>query len=163
MSQFDDRVPQVLVGDFNAYFDWGWPMDWLTGALPEALWMSDVNGCAPIFRSYQTQPRMQHARFAFRDVWEVVRENTPLPTPPISVEPGSPTAASHFGLTFPTYSDSRTTDSCRADRILISGNAASQNLAVCDVTLFGDETFLDNDLLMHPSDHRGTPPSPSLS
>jgi hypothetical protein len=40
---FAAEIPQIVVGDLNTYYDFEWPMMYLTGVLPVATIKSDGN------------------------------------------------------------------------------------------------------------------------
>jgi len=109
----------VLVGDFNAYFDFEWAMDFLTQRSPEFV-LSPQNPCSRFFYEYSWP-----SNFApWRDPWQSLHANEP-------------------GHTFPNFQGSRILDASRADRVLFrhhsSENPAdlSTSLIECSSGVFG--------------------------
>jgi len=111
--------PQILMGDFNIYRDFEWPMDYLTALDSDSFnlihsGVEDISrkqkdntkstkvGCSPHWRRQMTSPsdgrKARHAG-GFHDVWENV-------------------GTSSEGWTFPNLK-SATNDPARCDRILV--------------------------------------------
>eukprot|EP00047_Mylnosiga_fluctuans_P010537 m.16781 g.16781 ORF g.16781 m.16781 type:complete len:380 (+) comp3176_c0_seq1:41-1180(+) len=91
--------PIVLMGDFNTYFDFEWPMDLLTAALPPSLAVHALCPCAPVFAALPPDARQHWPPLT--DAWEAVGEGP-------------------YGTTFTGFPEN-TEDPCRPDRILTRG------------------------------------------
>ncbi|GAB5361189.1 hypothetical protein AAMO2058_000692200 [Amorphochlora amoebiformis] len=121
LDTFDPNKIQILVGDFNTYFDFEWPMDLAVRPINKFT-HHRYNPCHNAAKSLQLSKTPK-----FRDAWEDV-------FPDMSRFPGS---------TFPNFQDQRAAhlDPCRPDRILIRNNNHAKNLITCDTYLFGQEMF----------------------
>ncbi len=72
MQSFPREIPQILVGDMNTYFDFEWPVDFLTKGFTPFM-LSKHNPCSSVL-NLEKERMGQQAHFdeVFTDVWEEV-------------------------------------------------------------------------------------------
>ena len=180
--------PQIVVGDFNAYHDFQWPMDWLLrpDPVPDILLSDQATPCGAVFRAPRARAlREKNQRDGhdggsitarggaataveapFRDVFpSLYPPSTHVRLKNLQADPDNP------GYTFPVFGDARIMDRSRVDRILIKSSPAGATWAIeeCGVGLFGHEPIhprpagAPGGRPIFPSDHLGvlawfTPP-----
>jgi endonuclease/exonuclease/phosphatase family metal-dependent hydrolase len=123
---------QIVLGDFNAYIDWEWPLDWLVEPRDSAWLRSPVHPC---HRQFQVAAGQVNNRTSerFVDAWPHLM--------PSSV----------VGNTFTNFEDARKEDCSRPDRVLSRGALEPRH-----IYLFGDQAIgKRNGQSIYPSDHRG--------
>lgn len=137
-SEADGNHLTILLGDFNAYFDFEWPVDWLTGRLPSGSaalknllrpCSDDLNvpGAAKGGSAAGTRSRV------FEDAFEVLHPPEKLPLKGmIDREDGALVA---HGFTYGTQTMGH--DWSRPDRILWSSGGVPLFGAPCEVGNFG--------------------------
>ncbi|KJE88496.1 hypothetical protein CAOG_00146 [Capsaspora owczarzaki ATCC 30864] len=140
------RASQILLGDFNVYFDFEWSIDPLTARSRDAkdFLASPLNPCAA---AYSQQFPFHLPEHSFIDAWLSFvaqldrRESRDNP-----------------GITYPAMHNIATADSCRPDRILLR----SDTLHVHHARRFGFLPFDDDGTELPPgrsgffaSDHLG--------
>jgi len=141
LNTFPKDIPKIVVGDMNTYFDFEWPVEFLTQGFSSLL----LNRLNPCFQSVRAEFLLHGAEnySTLVDIWE---ENYPVHNSDPSTRWWAVWTAD--GNTYPNYGDN---DPSRPDRIYY----AADNLKSCKVIKFGGETFTVNGKLTFPSDHMG--------
>jgi endonuclease/exonuclease/phosphatase family metal-dependent hydrolase len=120
-------IPVILMGDFNTYFDYEWPMDILTNPLP--LHQHLLSPCdsviATMNNNQASEPALKDGNTLamMNDVWNMVYADM----------------VSFPGYTFPTYNDHRLQEQCRPDRILMKHH---DDLIPCDIATFATTPYV---------------------
>ena len=128
----------ILLGDFNAYFDFEWPVDWLTGRLPSgsAALTDLLRPCSDDLKApgaAKGGPAVETQSHVFEDVFEVLHPPEKLPLKGmIDREDGALVA---HGFTYGTQTTGH--DWSRPDRILWNSGGTPLIGAPCEVGNFG--------------------------
>jgi len=134
-NSFDPGIPQILLGDMNTYFDFEWPLDFLTGQGLQFV-KHKMNPCSLYWKeiSFSSLGMERWNPVYFSDAWEqFINTHTKLLL---------------SGNTFTTFDDQ---DPSRPDRILVR----SEFLLVTKVSIFGNNFIVTSNATTNPSDHRG--------
>ena len=139
-----DRL-QILLGDFNTYLDWEYPMDFLTvnhGDGHNKLLMQFLESKCEAFSQMRNRTHINGQYPPFIDVWKEIYGKD------IDVM-----------KTFTNFEDERIEDPTVADRILYRNGISGDSWNVCDVWIAGDQPFSikvgEKEVeQVFPSDHR---------
>eukprot|EP01112_Ceratiomyxa_fruticulosa_P002165 TRINITY_DN12285_c0_g1_i1.p1 TRINITY_DN12285_c0_g1~~TRINITY_DN12285_c0_g1_i1.p1 ORF type:complete len:448 (-),score=68.84 TRINITY_DN12285_c0_g1_i1:225-1568(-) len=151
LNTFDKDIPQVLLGDMNTYFDFEWPMDFLTSGFT-AFQKSTFNPCYNAFKPHFEDQAILNSK-PFDDVWEMFYpQNT---NPKIAGNNMKDRwwgeAPANPGYTFPiSENKDAIQDASRPDRILIRNKIMATSVA-----LFGADPISLGSSSFYASDHRG--------
>eukprot|EP00732_Lithocolla_globosa_P003439 Lithocolla_globosa_v1_NODE_2776_length_1872_cov_5.470556.p1 type:complete len:476 gc:universal NODE_2776_length_1872_cov_5.470556:250-1677(+) len=147
LNAFKDNITQVLLGDFNVYFDFEYPIDYLTHSSP-IFELLQLNPCSSFFKDFETNYLEQSSdeRGSISHTENLYGPKGPLLDTWSKLNPNSP------GHTFSNYRDHRLEDPTRADRILAR---PADIIQVESSQLFGNSPIPDEEPVMYPSDHRG--------
>jgi len=108
------RVPQILLGDFNTYIDYEYPIELFTGRVNPL-----TSRCLPFWQTLDQQfLQLMHDQklHPWHDVWTLVH-------PQLSIEEGFTFVSTTPGL-----------DSCRPDRIFFNNNHNQWKTTSCAET-----------------------------
>ena len=156
--------PVVMLGDFNTYLSFEYPMDYMTRTLPPAFQESLLNPCHP----QHDQPAQKTAAGARAHAHARAPMAAPPPPPPPpavadAAEPGHPPFWDAFsrahpleeGWTFTNFELGADEDlrqqATRPDRILVR---SAPQWAVRDAFVFADEVDAKMNEKLYASDHR---------